>query len=117
MGMNPRLEEKETSLRSRLIAIGAVVVLAALVIFLLTSLSRQVDRERTIRERLQQLLRDEDVVELEVAVGNPLRVTATVLSSENITPETVAALEARIGEELGRTVDLELIVLPVVRSP
>ncbi|GAB4516968.1 MAG: hypothetical protein OHK0046_23100 [Anaerolineae bacterium] len=98
------------------VAIGLLVAAAIPVAVELVVLTRETQQDTAIRDQLALALDDSsEVTEFTVERGDPMRITATVRSSSDLTSQDVAEIQRRIAQELGETLHLELVVQPVVR--
>jgi hypothetical protein len=96
-----------------------LVVSVALVGGELAELTRQAGDQSLITEQLKDAfdaVRSVELVELETYDESPLRVLATVRSSNEITNEIIADLQTRIENRLGEPVKLELVALQVITA-
>jgi hypothetical protein len=103
----------------QVVAVVMLVVSVALVVGELAELTRQAGDQSLITEQLKdafEAVRSVELVELETFNETPLRVLATVRSSNEITNEVIADLQTRIENRLGEPVKLELVALQVITA-
>lgn len=100
------------------------VQIAALLVFTLVSLPVFVEvvaltqdavRESDARAEIQRALSPAELVEVDIRDGDPRRVIATVRSTEPLDADRVIKLEGRLSDVLGQRVQIDLVVLSVVR--
>lgn len=100
------------------------VQIAALLLFTLISLPVFVEvisltqdavSESNARAEIQRALSPAELVDIEFRDGDLRRVIATVRSTQPLDPEQVIALEDRLYDVLGEHVQIDLVVMPVVR--
>jgi uncharacterized hydrophobic protein (TIGR00271 family) len=107
------------ALWKQVVAVVMLVVSVALVGGELAELTRQAGDQSLITEQLKDAfdaVRSVELVELETYDESPLRVLATVRSSNEITNEITADLQTRIENRLGEPVKLELVALQVITA-
>jgi uncharacterized hydrophobic protein (TIGR00271 family) len=118
LGMRFRRYE-DVALWKQVVAVVMLVVSVALVGGELAELTRQAGDQSLITEQLKDAfdaVRSVELVELETYDESPLRVLATVRSSNEITNEIIADLQTRIENRLGEPVKLELVALQVITA-
>jgi uncharacterized hydrophobic protein (TIGR00271 family) len=118
LGMSPR-QAPGTSARNLVFAMAVLLIAALAVTIGLVQLTRRASDEAIISDALEIALEDEraELVSVEIERESPLHVIATVRSATRISPADAAAIEAILSDEVGETVELELVVLQLVLPP
>ena len=114
LGMNLRRYDDVRQLWQNL-ALVLFVLCALPVGAEVVELTQQVGQENTVREDISGALAPAELVEMEVRYGDPTRIIATMRTVEQITFEDVVQLEERLSTSMGETVQLDLVLLPMVR--
>lgn len=113
MGMRPHLEKAPRHARyvlAAFITLFVLPVLAALTIF-----TNGASQESLIRQSLTRAFEEHALADVTIVYDDPLRVTATLYVTEPLSVQDVAEAEERIEDRLARPVELEVIMLPVLR--
>ena len=115
LGMRPRLlEETEANQRLYRAAIR-VVVLALVAVVIILALNNEARNQSRITETLKAAFAPAVVVDVDIERAEPLRVIATVRSTEDIDGERVRAVQDQLIADLEQTISLEVVVLRTVR--
>jgi uncharacterized hydrophobic protein (TIGR00271 family) len=123
LGIRPQIRQPEAQQQISRRLIGFIILLVVIAIplgIIMRGAIQDAAQERTIREILTEHVeaREDRLVTLELERRKAdLLVVATVHATEPLTPEEVEDLEALVSGRLGHLVQLEMIVLPVVRAP
>lgn len=108
LGMRP--QRLDNSHRKRRYAyVLATFVLLVPVIVVLLNFGRQVSTELISPTALKALFAPAQVVNIEVVKHNPVVVQATILTAEEVRPETVTIAQDILSTELGEPVKLQVI--------
>jgi uncharacterized hydrophobic protein (TIGR00271 family) len=99
------------------VSAGILLLLVLPLGFLLRAEYIQLNTSTVVENTIERQLEDTDVREVEVVgVTNNLDVTVTIVSSQEVSDEDIADIEADIEAELERDIDLEVIVMQRVRG-
>lgn len=93
----------------------ATVLLAALTINVLFNVSTRANDRLLIQERISERFAEAELVSTDVVSVSPIRVIATLRTPRYISHHAVSDLEESLNEELGRSVEIEIVTLRVVR--
>jgi uncharacterized hydrophobic protein (TIGR00271 family) len=123
LGIRPQIWQPEAQRQVSRRLIGFIFLLLVIAIplgIIMRGVIRDTAEERAIREILTQYVEAEEgrlvTLELERRKAD-LLVVATVHATQPLNQETVEDLEALLSGHLDHLVQLEMIVLPVVRAP
>ncbi|MBN1201173.1 MAG: DUF389 domain-containing protein [Anaerolineae bacterium] len=94
--------------RRLVISLAVLGVLALPLAQAFIDVARTEQRIRRARHVLEQHFEDADVIDVDLAGGDPLEITATLRSFTWITAHDVQAVEQALEDDLGREVDLEI---------
>lgn len=100
----------------QIVAIALLILFAIPVGVELFSLTRQTSTHNIVRRELgDQLSPNAELVSVEFVQADPLRVIATVRAEGDIPQTRINALQEEIASQLGEPVQLELVVMQVIR--
>lgn len=115
LGMTFRRYDNAT-LRLQIAAVLLLVLAAVPLGVELVDLTQQVTTQNIVRRDVaEELPQDAELIEIEIEGNEPVRVVATVRSPRPLTPEDTRELETRIERDVGEPIELELVVLQVIR--
>jgi uncharacterized membrane protein len=122
LGIRPQIREPEAQEQISRRLIGFIILLMVIAIplgIIMRGVIRDVAEERAVREILIQYMEAEEgrlvTLELERRKAD-LLVVATVHATQPLSQETVEDLEGLLSAHLDHLVQLEMIVLPVIRA-
>jgi uncharacterized hydrophobic protein (TIGR00271 family) len=122
LGIHPRLQgpKSRRRLRQRLLAFLLLLLVIAIPLgIIMAGIVRNIAQEQVIREAITHYLEtgDGQLVNLEIEERETdVLVVATVRSTQSLGREMADELAEMLSEQLHRPVQLEVVVLPVVRS-
>ena len=122
LGIHPLNLQPETKKRVQRGVTGILFLVFLITIplaVIMNSIIKQTREQQTIKRILLEspLMEDMSIVDIERTQDrDQLLISATVRSSEPLTQETVNELGHALEIELNRPLDLDLIILPVIRS-
>jgi uncharacterized hydrophobic protein (TIGR00271 family) len=123
LGARPQGWEPQSmkQLRKRLAASMVLLLIIAIPLgVIMGGIVRDAAQERAIEAALSDYLAQEDLhltaLEISQAKRNELLVIATVRAPRQVDHEMVVEIAARLGEQLDRPVELEIVSLPSIRS-
>jgi uncharacterized hydrophobic protein (TIGR00271 family) len=122
LGIRPQSQgaESRRQLRWRLTASLLLLLIVAIPLgIILADIVQDATREQVTRETITHYLENKDgqLVTLEIEkVGTDLLIIATVRSTQSLGREAVDELAEMLSERLYRPVELEIVVLPIIRS-
>lgn len=98
-------------------SLAVLVALMIPVLYMLYNLSTQAGDSRIVKQELQKIFPSDEVTQVEMHTENsPLRVVATLRAVREPQQLDVLKAELILEEELGRDIDLEIVVERVVKS-
>jgi uncharacterized hydrophobic protein (TIGR00271 family) len=113
VGIRPR--STSASRRSWSVSIVLVVALLLPVIAALAYTSNRESQEVVAERFLQQRFLPAEVVDVVLQPGEPLGVVATVRATDDLAPAYVQGIQAELVDVLGQPVQLEVVILKVIR--
>jgi uncharacterized hydrophobic protein (TIGR00271 family) len=122
LGIRPQIREPEAQEQISRRLIGFIILLLVIAIplgIIMRDVIRDTAEERAVREILTQYVEAEEgrLVNLELERRKAdLLVVATVHATQPLSHETVEDLEALLSAHLDHLVQLEMIILPVIRA-
>jgi len=122
LGIRPQIQQPETQRQVSRRLFGFILLLLVIAIplgIIMRGVIRDIAEERAVREILTQYVEAEEgrLVNLELERRKAdLLVVATVHATQPLSQETVEDLEALLSGHLDHLVQLEMIVLPVIRA-
>jgi APA family basic amino acid/polyamine antiporter len=122
LGIRPQIRQPETQRQVSRRLFGFILLLLVIAIplgIIMRGVIRDIAEERAVREILTQYVEAEEgrLVNLELERRKAdLLVVATVHATQPLSQETVEDLEALLSGHLDHLVQLEMIVLPVIRA-